>query len=396
MQTFRKFLTGFFSIILYVLLIAGATAATITLVFAQPDSLESMLVQSKLYDNFVDNALQQANESNKNDNSGGGISTSDEAVVAAAKEAFAPAMLQKNVNNVIEANYAWLKGKTDKPVFVVDLSDAKKTFATEVGKAVTTHLASLPVCTTAQLSTLSYDQADPLTVTCRPATISPAAEGAKVTAKLLSSDGFLDKTVYTADTLSEQGDPYYKKAAFAPQIYRYATYSPYILFSAALIVSLIIIFVAVRKRNGLRAVSIVLLISGIVLIGTYFAAAVAYTKYHTQLFNHADVGPIEKSLTEFLHHLQVRLSQDYLYIGIAFVALALLGFVILLATRNRRKPTDQKQHHIAGEQSIQKTVPTVEQSGPQRPVTTAPTLRTPSRPAPSSSAPKPKRPKLIQ
>lgn len=398
MQTFRKFLTGFFSVILYVTLIAAATAATITLVFSQPDSLETMLVQSKLYDNFVNNALEQANKSNDNQNNGGGIDTTDPEVQAAANEAFAPAVIEKNVNTVIEANYAWLQGKTAKPVFVVDLSEAKQTFATEVGKAVTKHLASLPVCTAAQLSTLNYDQADPLKITCRPASVSPVAEGAKVTAKLASSDGFMDKTTFTADSLGQEGsEPYYKKAAFAPQIYRYATYSPYALGALAIILSLIIVFVAPRRRNGVRAVSIVLLISGLVLVGTYFATAVAYTKYHTKLFSNSDVGPIQQSLTDFLHHLQVRVSQEYLCIGIGLLVLAAIGFIALIATRNRRKPSQTSHHQTAShDNQSQPNAPTEEHTAPQRPVPTAPTLGS-TTPRPTSSGPtKPKRPKLIQ
>ena len=396
MSTFRKFLTGFFSILLYVTLIAGATAVTITLVFSQPESLETMLVQSKLYDNFVESTLEQASKSSTN--SSDGFSIADPAVQAAAKEAFAPAVLEKDVNAVIEANYAWLQGKTDKPEFTIDLSEAKVTFAGLVGKAVKDHLQALPVCTNEQLATLNYAQADLLTLTCRPANISPTTEGARIETTLASSDGFLEQTTFTADSIGQQGsEPYYKKAAFAPQVYHYATYAPYAVAGVSALLSIIIVFVAVRKRNGLRAISIVYLISGIVLIGMYLGANVAYNKFHTQLFNDSSVGNIQQSLTEFLHQLQVRVSQDYLYIGLGLIALSAIGFIVLLATRNRRKPAPKASQHAqqAPNGTLPAPVAPQQPDSPQRPATTAPTLSAQPRTNPSAAS-KPKRPRLIQ
>ncbi len=397
MLIFRKFLVFVLSVILYVVIVGTATAGTINLVFAHPTKIETELQQSKLYDHFIDNALQQANKSSNTGSNGGGISTSDPAVTQAINQAFSPAVLQQDVNTVIDANYAWLDGKTAKPVFVVDLSGPKKEFATLVGQSVTAHLASLPVCTSAQLATLNYENADPLTITCRPVSVVPAAEGAKVTAKLLSSDGFLKQTSFTADTISQNGGKaYYVKASFAPKVYHYATVAPYALLGAIVVLSLMILFLAPRRRNGVRSLSIVYLLSGIVLIGAKFGSDVGFKYAQNKAFNNTDVGPLQQSLTTFLHSLQTSVGNDYMYIGIGLVILSVLGFTSLIVTRKRsaksyKSASKTKAHQPVAPQQQPAVAENPVETAQQQPVGTAPTV-----PAASSSGQKPKKPRLIQ
>jgi hypothetical protein len=404
MLIFRKLVVFLLSVLLYIVIVGAATATSITLVFSQPTKLENMLAQSKLYDNLVSNVLEQVNTSQAN--STGGIATTDQAVQTAAEEAFNPTELQKDVNIVIDANYAWLQGKTDKPVFTIDLSSAKQTFATNVGSSVTTYLAELPVCTNTELVSINYAEADPLTVTCRPASIDPTTAGANVTAELLSSDSFMKQTTFTADDLGQNGStPYYQKASFAPTVYHYATFAPYVGLGLIILLSVLILFIAPRKRNGVRSLAIVYLISGIVLVSGKFAADyavkhinISHINFLGNNSNSNTVGPLEESVNNFVVRVVHAVTINYAYIGAFLIVLSLIGFACLLFTRKRRKPrretAPQPSEHTMSNQQAQPTQQSMRPASQTPQIRTAPRLAsTPSaRPAPQ----KPKRPRLIQ
>lgn len=322
---------------LFFVALLSTVAATNIVTIAKPAKIESLLSRSGLYSSFIDTAVKQAKSSTGDTAGSGGFSLSDAAVQQAAQTAFSTALLQKNVNNFIDVNYAWLQGKTAKPSFVVDLSSAKQAFAQQIGQYVTAHLASLPVCTYAQ--SLAYKTLDPLAATCRPASISATAEGAKVAAQLSASNDFLGTPVITADTFGTQasgnGQPYYEKFAYAPKIYQWAIKAPYILAGAALVSALGIIFTSPKRQRGLRKVGVTLAFIGILLIITKFIGSTVLDKVQSKLFNNSSVGDMQQSLTNFLHLLMSEITRVNLYFGIAFVLIAGLIFLGIFASDDK-------------------------------------------------------------
>ena len=380
---FRRFVVLILSLILFVCLFAGVLAFSVNRAVAKPANIEAWLNQSGIYSNFVDNVVQQAAKSNgQGDQSNTGstdVSISDPAVQAAAKVAFSPAVLQKDVVIFLNGNYAWLQKKTATPQFVIDLSTAKQTFAEQVGQAVTTHLASLPVCTTAQLEALTTQ--DPLAVTCRPATVDPASTGAAVTAQLANGDGFLSNPVITPTSLSTKGNnqppsqPYYDKFSFAPKAYKAATEAPWALAGLALLCIIGIFFIAPTKRRGVRRVGVVLFEVGILLVAAKFAVDYAFKKAEDHVFNSTSVGPLQHSLTTFAGKLESQLVNTNMYFGIGFLVVALIIFIVFMSTRKR------KGKH------------TPEEVKPEETKESEATTEQPAKPQPSRP---PKRPRLIQ
>ena len=339
----RKGIVHVLSLVLLLSLLTGALAVSINVAFGHSAKLESWLAQSNLYSSFVSSAIKQAKTSTANNGQSGGsggISLNDVAVQQAAQSAFSPILLQQYVHTFLNSNYAWLEGKTRKPEFSIDLSGAKKNFAQQVGQYAQARLATLPVCTPAQLATAEQQLSnDPLSLTCRPSVLSPAAEGAMVTQQLENSGGFLSNPVITADSINPNGgnkaQPYYQKFSAAPRIYRLATQLPWELGAAALLSTIGIIFIAPRKRRGLRRVGIVMLEAGILLVAEKFLADIVFKKVEAKAFNNASVGPLQQSLTNFAHLAESQLVNVNLYFGVAFIVLALAIFVVLIVTRNR-------------------------------------------------------------
>lgn len=382
------------SLLLFVSLLVGAFAASSNSVITKPKKIEQWLNQSNLYGSFVNNAIEQAQKSAGNDQSGA-VSLTDTAVKQAAQSAFSSQLLQENVNTFLDSHYDWLEGRTSKPSFSIDLSSAKQSFAERVGRYVKTYLTGLPTCSDAQLAQIPNAQtADPLTLSCRPANLDPSVASAQVTQQISTNGNFLSNSVITPNSINPEGNsqnkPYYQKFSKAPQVYQLSVKLPWISAIAAVLSVLGVVFLAARRRTGVRLVGIILLLAGFVLIATKFVADQAFDKLEHRIFNNTDVGQLQKALTTFFHHVENQLVKVDLWFGIAYLVVAILILIILLITRQR---------------AIKSSVAIEEGLG--SPTTTGKTSSTDprdiqlgrSKPTPDSVAgnpPRPKPPRLVQ
>lgn len=361
----RKGVVHLLSLLLFSALLGGVVAASVDIAFSHPDKVEAWLSQSNFYNSFVNNAVKQANDSANNNGQSNGVSLNDVAVQQAAESAFSPALVQKDVNTILDSNYAWLQGKTKTPDFSVDLSSAKESFAQKVGQYVQAHLASLPVCTTAQA--LTQPTTDPLAMTCRPAVLDPVVAGAQATKQLEASSDFLNNPVITANTINQNGNassPYYKQLSAAPRVYRAATSLPWVLAAVAVLCAVGIFFIAPRKRLGLRRIGYVLLVAGVLLTAVKFVADAVFKRVEDKLFNQAVNGPLQQSLTTVAHKAESQLVNVNMYFGIAFVVLALVIFVVLIVTRGRAIKPPKLGPAVAAASEKPKAMPAPKSSAP--------------------------------
>ena len=341
----RKGFAFLLSLLLLVTLLGTALSTSTNVTLSKPKKVEAFLAQSRLYDHFIAYTTDQAKKSQGSNPSdqAGSVSLNDDAVLKAAKQAFPPSLIQQSVNSFIDANYDWLEGKTATPQFKIDLTHAKLTFAQKVGKRVTTFSASLPQCVSAQ-DVQQQVGVDPLEATCRPPGAEPATLGAAVTKNLSASGDFLSDPVITANSVNpkgnQQSEPYYQKLSQLPKVYRLGTKLPYVFGVLSLLFALGVIFIALTRRRGFRQVGIVLALAGVVLIGSKFVADFTLRRIEHLVFNTANVGQLQQSLTNFLDRVETSLLRTNLWFGIGFLALALIIFIALLTTRNKgpRKP----------------------------------------------------------
>lgn len=338
---FRRGIVLILSLLLLVSLVSAALSTSFNRTLGEPNKVEAYLAESHLYDHFVTYVAQQAAKSEGDNQSSGTVSLNDAAVLAAARTSFPPSLIQHGVNTFIDANYAWLEGKTSIPEFKLDLSAQKADFAKRVGQVVKAYAAGLPVCATVDAARQQIS-IDPLSATCRPPGISPTAIGTQTTKRLTSTGDFLSNPVLTAASVNPkgnpQGNPYYIRASKLPQAYQAAAKSPYILGVLSLLLAMAIIFVALTRRKGFAVVGAVTAIAGVSLIVSKFAADYGVKQAERHVFNNSSIGPLQQSLTDFAHRIESSMVGTDLWLGVALLVLAIIIFVALFATRGRKGP----------------------------------------------------------
>lgn len=396
----RKGLVHFFALVMFLTLLGSVWSIGINRDFGNPARVKSLLSESKVYDKAVSAVLNNAQRDAETNGTASDVSLQDPAVQAAAKQAFSPQLLEKTANTFIDANYAWLQGKTSTPQFNIDLTSAKQDFANRVGQYVQTRLAGLPVCTAAQQAALQIP-VDSLSVSCRPATLDPKTEGARITSEVNSSD-FLSKPVLTPDTLgrdqsSQNKKPYYLQASKLPQIYRLAQKAPLILGAIALLSALLIIITAPERRRGWRRIGAVFLAAGIVLIASKFIADVAVHRLEQTKSHDGIVSQLQQPRNDVLNKAEAELVQANLIAGVIFVVLAVAIFGGLYQTRESkpRKPIVTREVPPPQRQGTENDLNRANdiKLAPRRPTGTT---DTPTGPPTLKPPNKPKPPRLIQ
>src|SRR4051812_31736602 len=120
MSLWRRSLVYLLSLVLFLSLLGSAYLTSGNIAFRHPDKVKVWLKESNLYGHFVADVIAQGQKS-AGDQEPGTVSLSDSAVQQAAQTSFTSDSIQKNVESFLDANYAWLEGKTDKPSFAIDL-----------------------------------------------------------------------------------------------------------------------------------------------------------------------------------------------------------------------------------------------------------------------------------
>jgi hypothetical protein len=341
----RKGVVHLLGILLFISLLGGVWALDINHNFSQPDKLKTWLHDSKIYDKALSATLKDAQ--NEQNETGGdtSVSLTDPNIQNLAGQAFTPQLVEKSVNTFIDANYAWLQGKTDKPAFSIDLSGAKADFATRAGQFVQQRLTSLPACTPAEQAQLQIP-VDAFSVTCRPSGLDPTAEGNRVRDEINNSQDFLGQPNVNADNVNKQDqaeanqEPYYQKLASLPKVYRIGQKLPYIFVFLALLSALGIVFISLTRRKGWRRVGVILAIAGLILVIIKFAADSIANTLTDKSLNSGVAAQLKQPRDDLIKTIEQALVKFDLLFGIIFIVLAVIIFVMLRRTsEDRPKPT---------------------------------------------------------
>lgn len=346
---FFKFLVRSLASLLFIFLLSTAAITTgLVITFKSPDKIEKSLSDSGVYATFVSNALAEAQKANqKSDLSSSDLPIEDPAIVAAANKAFPPQLLQTSTENVLNGTYDWLSGKTEVPNFTIDLSQAKQTFAQEVGAAAKNRLKSLPICTAKQLKALGNNaDIDAFTVTCRPTGINLDKEQQKLTQKLATSKDFLGTPKITPQNLdkNDNGQTIFDKAAMAPEIYKLASASPWIIAFLTLLIGTVIVFLYRPRRRGIKTVAIILTVVGALTVLGNISSVQAFNRLSepngklSTTINSSFRTTIIKALSSVFHSLE----QILLIIGIVYLVLGIVTLIALIFIKPKVKTESKK------------------------------------------------------
>ncbi len=331
----RKLLVSLFALVTLVALVGSVVSASLNAAFSTPAKTEQWLGTSQFYEHFIANSVSQATESIGD---GAGQTTTldgnDTLVQQSVKSAFPKKLVDQSIASFLDANYAWLHGKTAIPRFTIDLSAAKTSFAEQIGQGVATHLAQIPDCTPQQLNQMQT--VDLEHITCRPPGIDPSVEGLQVQQQIAGNDGFLSNPVITADTLTPQksdAQPYYRRLSAAPKVYQWAQKVPYILAALAAVGISIIFLAAPTKRQAWRLLAKLLLTAGIVLSIGKLAFDITFNKLQDRLFTGSTAQQLQQSLTDFVQHAIDYVARIDLIGGLVYLTLAAIIIICLLLHR---------------------------------------------------------------
>lgn len=333
----RRVLVQGLAALLFIALLGGAYVISLNHTLGNASTVEASLRSSNAYDQIASYATTRATQSTSTPT--GSVSLNNPQVKAIAQSVFSKQLVQQNAETFINSNYRWLDGETPTPSFTIDVSGARQSFASQVNKTVFDYLSKLPVCNPAQLQQLLASAVDPLTITCRPATVIPKAEADRVAAQILASD-FLSQPVVTADTLKisgqpDQDKPYYVQLARAPKAYQLMQKLPFILGALAIIAAAGIVLIASTRRKGVRRIGFTFALAGLLLIATKFVSDTIFTKFQAKVFaGTVNTTDVQKPLIDAGHQLEKQIVNTDLYLGVAFVVIA----IILIGMYFRMRP----------------------------------------------------------
>ncbi len=309
-----------------------ALVGAAVLVLGTSAQLKQSIVDSKLYDSFVDSVLQASIDASENQVQGQSFPLSDPEIQSAAKKAFPPELLQNNLEQVIDGTYAWLDGTTAEPKFSVDFGDAKQTFAAGVGDFAVRRFNSLPACTIGQLQSLD-PSIDPFNVPCQPPGVTAAMVQAQVVNEIQTSEEFLPKPVITPETMpaDESGQTFAQQLSGAPGAMQTLKKLPWILATVALVAAAVTVPLHEKRRFGVRSIAttfagtgIFLLVSTLIL-GYFFAQM---NKPGGSISQFAE-GQFQQAVVSIFRSLSIEFNSYLIRFSLAYIAIGVLLYGVL-------------------------------------------------------------------
>lgn len=302
---------------------------------------ESWLEEGRVYDNFV-GELAKTVEKQQNKENGSAETQSDAnvdvaALTRAAKEAFPPAILQQNVESILDSAYDWLEGKTDSLVFNLDLSEEKTAFVEALGNEAVAKLSSLPTCTSEQVS----EDLDPFSATCLPSGTDINSQVAKLKTELSGSEDVLPDTSLSADDIKVKvnGEDKTLDEAFsdAPRWFGWFKSSPLVLSALILVNGALIVVLSRPKLNGFKKLAWLFGPIGAVLMLIGGAGALLSSQLSeraTRLGDGSD-GMAENLLGPLAVQVNKSFSKWHLVIGGAYLALGLICMIVYMMQKKK-------------------------------------------------------------
>ena len=314
----KTLLRGFCSLLVKFCLYGFAITAALAMVFGSSGPIKQTLKGSGAYDSFVDTVLQAAA---KQDHP---AVYSDPGIIAAAKKAFTPQVLETNADTVIDSVYSWLEGKTPEPTFKLDFSGAEEAFADNVTTYLVDRNSKLPICTPTQLLQLHLpiDLEQVINLKCQVPGIPTVLVRQQVHESLTGENGPLAHgAVFSSQDLPKdsQGQSVFKKAAFAPTIFKLLSWLPWALAGLVLLSGAGMIFLNDSRRRGLKALGIILIGTAVFIALSSFIFSLLFNKVNgpTGPLASADIGQLQKPVLNIVTTLMSQLNQKlYLMAGI--------------------------------------------------------------------------------
>lgn len=367
----RKTLSFFAALMLTFLLLTTA-ATTFVAVSITPKHINSWLSESGTYDNAID-ALALSVPKEQNDKL---LTEAD--LKTAAKAALTPAAIQNLTESFVNGTFEWLEGKNNKPTYTLDLSSAKQTFATELGKIAAERYKSLPVC---KNGASLPDNKDILSATCRVAGYDATPAINKVVADISESKELLEDTVITADSLTitdpnGQKKNVYDQIKYMPTIYQLSKFAPYVFGFLALCAIIVLVLLSASRKRGMRRAAFSLIFSALIIFLGIWLAGTGLRTAETKVAGKSLNEPSALAQTTAVS-VGKQINEDFARISMYFgVTFAVSGVAMLVISSKSQRFKDQKSNEPPKDEMKEHAPLTVAGTGEGRP-----TAHIPAQPA---------------
>lgn len=318
-----------------ILLNAGIWTARTTIL--DRDVTKSWLNQSKVYDNFVNELANLVKKDQEN--RGGEVADGNvdiEALTRAAKEAFPPETLQKNVEAILDGTYDWLEQKTSVLVVDLDLTQEKEVFIDSLGNEGLSRITNLPTCQNNE----AIENFDPFSGSCLPSGVNASTLMEDFKSEIANSDSVLpDTTLSSSDiTIDYKGEkkPIDVALSDAPVWYGLLTLSPLVLLALIVVDSALIVLLSKPKRNGLKILGWFFgIVGGLIVIFGGANIMLRGTLVKNALENASEKGIAENILLPLIREVSFSIGKWNLIIGGAYIVVAVI-FSVFYITKNRK------------------------------------------------------------
>lgn len=308
----------------------GVTIVCFSLVFVNPSSLKQTLRDSGIYDSLTEAVVEDTAKQNPTST----IPLDDPQIKQIIKASFTPASLQRGAETVIDGTFSWLEGETKTPVFNVDFSGERKIMSDNIASYAFGKLAQKPACFAIP------ETIDPFTAGCIPPYTDLGAQQQNLSDQLTGPSGLLPDATFTANDLPKDssGNPIYERYSFAPSVYSWLRYSPWIALITLIGLATGMVLLSSSKRRGFQSLSIAIISSGVALIITPIIFSYVLPQLSSSLsFNSSDKTPETQLL---INDVSNQLTTNFytLIINVTIQVIA-VGFVILIAEKLTRPRT---------------------------------------------------------
>ena len=247
MKFYKAVLKWLSSLLLHGALLLIISSLSVSFLFGNRNSAKEVLEESGVYNKFVNAILDDNIKSSQGKRNV--LPFSDLEVRRISNQAFSPTVLMNKSEQVIDAFYDWMLGKTDSLAFYVDFTPQREVFVEEISTYAAKRIEFLPSCGTRDISATTIFDLD-----CRPDGVPLEFVKSRTREDLLASDFLKDVSLSEQDLpKTSDGILLHDRVNFAPQILHTLTSSLWIFIIIFILATILFIIARKPYRRGTRA-----------------------------------------------------------------------------------------------------------------------------------------------
>ncbi len=307
-------------------------------VAGDPTYIKQALKQSGLYDQGIQDIIDQDQKENAKttDND---IPISQPEIQALIKSTFPPQYIEQQTEQVIDATYKWVHGKTPDLSFQVDFTDKKAAFADGLQKYTEQRLNSLPLC---QDGSVPSENINPFTATCRPSGLNSAEIAAKERENFMNGGTFTDTVLNANDIKTSDGQTLKEQLSGLPQAYRTTGWLILGMQALSVLLTATIILLSRDRLRGLRRSATIYAVIGVFsALGAITLSLLVHQAADQTINNASKNEPLQQRFIRAAVLFVDSFRTWWLIYASALILLSIIGYVVFFVIRRK-----QQKHEV--------------------------------------------------